>query len=309
MPSPPIEEIEINDALDKLGVISLSKKVGTIQIMMKDGKIIIFDIHKTSVQKTLFNLNIAALEEGIKAEVTADLKVILAHNYTKYLTLVNPNVENSTSDEEEEEEDSEDSDVKQHNVFKYSTDIPLAEQIKLGEDYVFLQIIDDKPVINPKIDLSKTKKIILYSRGKTPILDFEYKNEDEVQELINVAKNKTIDDIYATSKTIWKKFVKATDEQIVLFTADSIFTFFQDSFVTTHYTMLVAHVGSGKGAVLITFSYLGYRVILAGNMSCASILDLLGSLEMGQVVIAEDELNNLKSDSDKWNLYTHNKLA
>jgi hypothetical protein len=68
--------------------------------------------------------------------------------------------------------------------------------------------------------------------------------------------------------------------------------------------MLVARVGSGKGAILITFSYLGYRVILGGNMSGASILDLLGSLEACQVVIAEDELNNLRSDAEKWRLYT-----
>ena len=68
--------------------------------------------------------------------------------------------------------------------------------------------------------------------------------------------------------------------------------------------MFVARVGSGKGAILITFTYLGYRVILGGNMSGASILDLLGSLEACQVVIAEDELNNLKSDAEKWRLYT-----
>ena len=68
--------------------------------------------------------------------------------------------------------------------------------------------------------------------------------------------------------------------------------------------MLVARVGSGKGAILITFSYLGYRVILGGNMSGASILDLLGSLEAFQVVIAGDELNNLRSDAEKWRLYT-----
>lgn len=138
----------------------------------------------------------------------------------------------------------------------------------------------------------------------TPILDFEYDSVDEINQIIKVAKTKTLDELYKWCKSLWQKVVVATAEQITLLTADSIFTFFQDSFVTTHYTMLVAHVGSGKGAVLITFSYLGYRVVLAGNMSGASILDLLGSLEMGQVVIAEDELNNLKSDSDKWNLYT-----
>ena len=222
----------------------------------------------------------------------AKLKLILAKDYSEFLKLP------------EQEEANKDSIIKQYNVFKYSTNIPLAEQIKLNEDYVFLQIVDDKPVISYSIDLSISKHIILYPRGQTPINDFEYKNEDEINQIIVVAKTKTIDDLYRWSKSIWEKFVVATPEQIVLLTADSIFTFFQDAFVTTHYTMLVARVGSGKGAILITFTYLGYRVILGGNMSGASILDLLGSLERGQVVIAEDELNNLKNDSDKWRLYT-----
>ncbi len=46
-------------------------------------------------------------------------------------------------------------------VRKYSTDIPLAEQIKIGGRGKFLQIIDGKPVLNDSIDLSQEKGIIL----------------------------------------------------------------------------------------------------------------------------------------------------
>jgi hypothetical protein len=95
-----------------------------------------------------------------------------------------------------------------------------------------------------------------------------------------------------------------TPEQLNLLTLDSIFTFFHDRFTTTHYTMLVARVGSGKGAALITLTYLGYRVILGSSISGASLLDLFGTLEPAQVVIAEDELNFIKDDSEKRRLYT-----
>ena len=293
MPSPSIEEIEVNEILRKeTGVTKFYKQGSVLTLMIGENVLLQFDIDKNKVQKTKQNLEDAAYEINFDLVTLAKLKLILAKDYSEFLKLP------------EQEEANKDSIIKQYNVFKYSTNIPLAEQIKLNEDYVFLQIVDDKPVISYSIDLSISKHIILYPRGQTPINDFEYKNEDEINQIIVVAKTKTIDDLYRWSKSIWEKFVVATPEQIVLLTADSIFTFFQDAFVTTHYTMLVARVGSGKGAILITFTYLGYRVILGGNMSGASILDLLGSLERGQVVIAEDELNNLKNDSDKWRLYT-----
>src|SRR5436189_730128 len=51
--------------------------------------------------------------------------------------------------------------TKEHTVYKYSKDIPLAEQIILDNKNVFLQIIDGKPVISPKLDLSEDQNIIL----------------------------------------------------------------------------------------------------------------------------------------------------
>ena len=146
--------------------------------------------------------------------------------------------------------------------------------------------------------------MILYALGKTPILDFEYKNEEDIKQIIEIAKTKSIDDLYKWSKSIWEQVVVGTPEQVSLLTADSIFTFFQDRFATTHYDMAVARVGSGKGAALITFTYQGYRTILGTSMSGASLLDLYGLLECGQIVVAEDELNELKDDSDKRKLYT-----
>jgi hypothetical protein len=54
--------------------------------------------------------------------------------------------------------------VKTYTVYKYSTNIPLAEEIVLGNQNVFLQILvddNDRPVISSVIDLSKEKNIIL----------------------------------------------------------------------------------------------------------------------------------------------------
>ena len=82
--------------------------------------------------------------------------------------------------------------IKKHSIFKYSKDIALAEQIKLGEEYVFLQIIDGKPMLSHVIDLANVQHLMLYPRGSTPIIDFQFDNEEEINQLLDVAKAKSI---------------------------------------------------------------------------------------------------------------------
>jgi hypothetical protein len=57
--------------------------------------------------------------------------------------------------------------AKEYSVYKYSKDIPLAEQIILGNESVFLQIVDGKLEISRQPDLSKEQNIILkpYQHG------------------------------------------------------------------------------------------------------------------------------------------------
>ncbi len=61
--------------------------------------------------------------------------------------------------------------------------------------------------------------------------------------------------------------------------------------------------GSGKGAMLVTFKLLGYRTVLASDMSGANLLDILGHVELGQVTIAEDELDDIDRDELKRKIY------
>jgi hypothetical protein len=52
--------------------------------------------------------------------------------------------------------------AKEYFVYKYTKDVPLAEQIILGNKSVFLQIDNDRnPVISTKLDLSKNQNIVL----------------------------------------------------------------------------------------------------------------------------------------------------
>ena len=83
----------------------------------------------------------------------------------------------SKKDKEEEEG------AKTYTVYKYSTGIPLAEEIILGNrGSVFLQIHEDndRPVISPVIDLSKEKNIILIPHDHgviSPIIPYHFEDE------------------------------------------------------------------------------------------------------------------------------------
>lgn len=193
-------------------------------------------------------------------------------------------------------------------VRKYSTGIPLAEQILIGGRSMFLQIIGGKPKLSSAIDLTQQKGIVLkphQSIGSTPpIMEFEYNDTKEIEYFIDIANRMYVDDWYFLVKSIFKDVVATKEKElIVLLATDTVMSFFQDLFVTTHYVLLTGPPGWGKGAILVTFKLLGYRVVLAGDMSGANLLDLLGPTERCQVSIAEDELDNIGDDPDKARIY------
>lgn len=74
-------------------------------------------------------------------------------------------------------------------------------------------------------------------------------------------------------------------------------------FDTTHYDLIVGPPRSGKGVILITFKLLGYRVVLAADLSGPNILDLYGSAEKCQITIAEDEMDDIEDDPIKRKMY------
>jgi hypothetical protein len=195
----------------------------------------------------------------------------------------------------------------EHIAYKYSKDIPLAEEIQLGNQNAFLQIIDGEPKISTEIDLSKQKNIVIkpHQRSEiTPALPYVFQDEDDIRSFIKQAKEETIHSILSKSKSLWKYFVVAKDnDTITLLAIDQVYSHFQDLFATTHYVMVTGSPGSGKGAILGTMKALGYRVVLASDMSGANLLDIMGSVEPCQVTIAEDEFDDIDTDEVKKKMY------
>ena len=102
-------------------------------------------------------------------------------------------------------------------------------------------------------------------------MQYLFEDISEIQHFIEQAKNENIDSLFLKYKSIWEKIVVASDDNlIVLLAADSIYSYFQDKFATTHYDIFIGGPGSGKGAILIGIKYLGYRVVLSADMSGAN---------------------------------------
>jgi hypothetical protein len=212
----------------------------------------------------------------------------------------------STNTKKEQDHEQQQPKSKELTVFKYSQDILLAEEVSISNKNVFLQIIDGLPTISEKLDLSEQKGIILkpHSQGTgSPIFPYTFANVGEIKFYIERVKSETIDTLFQKHKSIWKKIVVADNEVIGLLAIDSLYSYFQDEFSTTHYDMFVGPPNSGKGAILLGFKYLGYRVVVASDMSGANILDLLSSIEANQITLAEDELDDIHEDPDKLRIY------
>lgn len=197
--------------------------------------------------------------------------------------------------------------VKKYTSYKYTNKEELYEEIRIGGQPAFLTIIDGKPKLVKEINQSEERSMIIRPHsnlGMQPVLQYEFKDKEEIEQFIELANKIYIDDLYFLTKSIWTELISTKEKElIVLLSADTIHSYFQEMFVTVHYLRLTGPPGWGKGAILITFKLLGYRVVLGGDMSGANLLDILGPIEKCQVSIAEDEFDNIEDDEDKERIY------
>jgi hypothetical protein len=189
-----------------------------------------------------------------------------------------------------------------HPINKYSQGISLAESILIDNKPFFIQIVDGKLVLSPKISLSD---IDLVPPEKIEYLSKEYsfQSEEEINQFIELAKNETLDSLFCKIKTILKKYIDIDDDFINILAADIIFTYFQDKLGMTHYLLIVGDNNTGKSNILLVFSFLGYRTILDVAITPANIYNFGSQLEEGQCVILEDEIGEIDDQFEKKKMY------
>jgi hypothetical protein len=71
----------------------------------------------------------------------------------------------------------------------------------------------------------------------------------------------------------------------------------------THYLLFVGDNDTGKSNVLSVFHFLGYRPIFDTSITAANIYNFLESLEEGQGIILEDEIDNIDEQEEKKRIY------
>jgi hypothetical protein len=151
--------------------------------------------------------------------------------------------------------------------------------------------------------------MILRPPGKQeypPDSAFEYASEDEFMDHIRIANEE--DNLYKLYEDVRKfytkdYFVDTDAKNSTILALYTITSFFQDKFSTVPYIWLIGDNGSGKNSILMTYSWLGYRVFYMSGASGANICEYLGTVEDGQGTIAEDELGDLDKDEHKKLLY------
>jgi hypothetical protein len=135
---------------------------------------------------------------------------------------------------------------------------------------------------------------------------YEFANEDEFMDYIVRANEE--DNFYKLYKDVRKfytkdYFVDTEPRNATLLTLYTITSYFQDKFSTVPYIWLIGDNGSGKNSILLTYTWLGYRVFYMTGASGANICEYLGTVEEGQGTVAEDEVNELDDDPYKRLLY------
>jgi hypothetical protein len=128
---------------------------------------------------------------------------------------------------------------------------------------------------------------------------YEFTSKEELQEFISKALCTSKDELYNISKLFFNTYADQDEHVLNLLAMDSIWTYFQDLFPTTHYVECVGTNDVGKSTIGYIFEYTGYRAIKATSISGANYYRMLGSIEPGQCIIIEDEGDNISDDPDK----------
>src|SRR6478672_11363612 len=96
-----------------------------------------------------------------------------------------------------------------------------------------------------------------------------------------------------------RNFVSIEEHVLIILAADTLYSYFQEKFGTTHYNIFIGENGSGKNSALLFFKILGYRVFYVTAASAANYYTFLGKNQEGQGAIAEDEADDIGYDRDK----------
>jgi hypothetical protein len=211
---------------------------------------------------------------------------------------------NKNDDKEQPKQDKETKKEKKREfkTYKYSEngkgDLNEAVLINGFPFFIKYNYVTNKVEIIDKIE--ETSRILKPPQSEEyPYVPYEFRSKDELDQYIERAKKITLDQLYAKCKIIFSKYIDQDEHIISLLTADSIWTYFQDLFPTTHYFEGIGTNDVGKSSIGYTVEFTAYRVVKGTSISGPNYYRLLGTMEPGQCIIIEDEGDSISQDADK----------
>jgi hypothetical protein len=287
-------EFDMSGQLKEKGASRIAKENNTIVIEYNENYLR-FDIDYKSWMKTIKNFEDEA--KGIVNDpiLIQHIKSFFNIKYNEIFSNDNNSLDTNKNYEKEI--------IK---IFKYSNygKIPLHEAVILDGRPIFIKYDHGHQKIETVEKIVETTRIIIPPpRNEYPYTPYEFESKEELDKYIKRTKTITLDQLYTKCKSIFTKYVDQDNQIIILLTTDSIWTYFQDLFPTTHYFEGVGTNDVGKSSSGYTIEYTAYRVVKATAITGPNYYRLLGTIEPGQCVIIEDEGDSISEDSDKVKIF------
>jgi hypothetical protein len=224
--------------------------------------------------------------KGVKDDHVLQLVDILDNNFERVLELDNVGHDDDYLQQQQQQQQ------KTYYIRKYTSngEIPLHEAVVINGEPTFIQLAEcnNKPQYLSKIERPNKILCPADSIDSQNPLPYIFTSIEELEQYLEQAKKQTFDTLHFKVKSIFKKYVNAEEHHIVILSADTIYSYFQDKFSTVHYNIFVGDNGSGKNSALLVYRYLGYRVFYVTAASAPNYFTFLGEIEEGQGTIAED---------------------
>jgi len=222
---------------------------------------------------------------------------VVDHNYQKILGI---------GGNDNEPDDDEQKRKPKIYIRKYTGNgtLPLHESVVVAGQSSFLYLPEDyKPQYTPTIESSNKVFYPLDTTDTQNPLPYIFDSAEELQKYLELARKETFETLLHKVEAVYKKYVSAEEYYILILAADTIYSYFQDKFGTTHYNIFVGDNGSGKNSALLVYRYLGYRVFYVTAASAANFYTFLGETEEGQGTTAEDESEDIGYNRDKQKIF------
>jgi hypothetical protein len=250
--------------------------------------------------KTKKKLDSNLKDSGLSSNICRRISFLISQNYEMINGFVK-SIIGSGNDEQNNKNGQKNK--KEIKIFKYYSEKEqrLYESILLEGQPRFISYENGELIVTEKI-VENTRILIPIGFEEGIAKPYEFENEEEISKYIDKTKKTSFSDYYKQIKSIVQKYIDQNSYIINMMTIDTILSYFQDRFPTTHYLFFIGDVGVGKSAFGLLFEWLAYRGVNMTDPSAPNIFRLLGKIQPAQCTLIMDEVEKIDTNQDIMNI-------